>query len=116
MSFDATRTLLATALDTVTGVTGHTFRPAVVKNGSAWPSSPTMNRGPGDAWLSTWEVTVVLGQDERTAAMFLDAVWDELVQELEESDVCYVNGPGTVLAQPIGGTQMQVLQLFVTAD
>jgi hypothetical protein len=118
MSFGDTRVLLATVLDSVTGVTGHTFPPAVVKAGSAWPRLDNIFRpeGGGDAWGTAWIITVVLGADERTAATFLDDLWPELVDELETSNIVYVTGPGQPVPLQASGTQMQALQLSVMAD
>jgi hypothetical protein len=115
MTFTDTRVLIATALDSVTGVVGHTFRPAVVKAGSAWPQLASVNRGPGDAFSTGWVITVALGGEERAAATFTDELWPELVDELESNGICFVNEAVPALL-PIAGTNMHVLQVMVTAD
>jgi hypothetical protein len=116
MSFTDTRVLLATALDSVTGLVGHQFRPAVVKAGSAWPTLDTINRGPGDAWSATWAVTVVLGGEEQAAANLLDDVFPELVDELEANGIAYVEGAAGPAPYPIGGTTMHAATLRVTSE
>lgn len=113
MSMMDTRVLLATALDSVTGLVGHTFRPAIVKAGSAWPTLAELNRGPGDAWAAAWDVTVVLGPDERQAANLTDDVFPELVDELEP--IGYVESAGPVTF-PISGTTMHALIVRVTSE
>jgi hypothetical protein len=116
MSFTDTRVLLATALDSVTGLVGHQFRPAVVKAGSAWPTMDIFNRGPGDAFSATWIVTVVLGGDEQAAANLLDDVFPELVDELESNGIAYVEGGTGPTPYPIGGTTMHAVALRVTSE
>jgi hypothetical protein len=116
MPFSDTRVLIATALDTVTGVTGHSYRPASIASGSAWPQLVAITRGPGDAFMTTWQITVVLGADERAAANFIDDLWPELVDELEDlHGIVYVNEAAPA-PMPIQGQNMHVLQVMVTAD
>lgn len=115
MAFQDTRLLLATALDSVTGVKGHQWRPATVVSGSAWPRLVTITRGPGDAFLITWEVTVALGGEERTAANFTDDLWPELVDELEANGILSITNAEPVLLQ-LHGTTMHALQVTGITD
>jgi hypothetical protein len=116
MPFTDTRVLIATALDSVSGVTGHTFRPASVATGSAWPQLVAISRGPGDAFMTTWQITVILGADERVAANFIDDLWPELVDELENVNGIVYVADAAPTALPMQGQNMQALQVTVTAD
>jgi hypothetical protein len=116
MSFTDTRVLLTTVLDSVTGLSGHQFRPSTITTGSAWPKFEQAIRGGGDAWGATWTVTVILGQDEQAAATLLDQVFDELLDEIESTGTAYVESPAVVVPYQVSGTQMQALQLAVTSE
>jgi hypothetical protein len=89
MSNQTTRTQLAAALSTVTGVTGYPRRPAVVKAGDAWPQWGGSERATGRGFTETWNVLVVLPPDEAAADTFADGKQDALVTAL--SPVIYID-------------------------
>lgn len=61
------RQSIADALSTVDGVTGYVEMPTLVGVGDAWPDVVGLDRGPGQAFQTTWRVTVVLSQDSLEA-------------------------------------------------
>lgn len=67
-----TRQAIAEALSTVDGVTGYAKRPTVLGEGVAWPLVQRLDRGPGQAFQTTWRVIVLLSGDELTAYDQLD--------------------------------------------
>lgn len=80
-----TRQTIAEALSTVAGLTGYAKRPDVLTEGVGWPLIQSLNRGPGQAFQTTWRVIVLLSGDESTAYDQLDefvAVIPDALQEL----------------------------------
>lgn len=67
------RQTIADALSTVDGLTGYAKRPEVLTEGVGWALVQSLNRGPGQAFLTTWRVIVLLSGDEETAIDQLDA-------------------------------------------
>lgn len=67
-----TRQTIADALSTLDGITGYPKRPDVLGEGVAWPLVRALNRGPGQAFQTTWRVIVLLSGDEDTAYDQLD--------------------------------------------
>jgi hypothetical protein len=67
-----TRQSIADALSTVEGVTGYAKRPTLLGEGVAWPLVQRLDRGPGQAFQTTWRVIVLLSGDELTAYDQLD--------------------------------------------
>lgn len=67
MTFDTSREDIAAALSTVDGVKGYPTRPDVLFPGDAYPLFGSAERGPGLAFLATWRIILVLGNDEALA-------------------------------------------------
>jgi hypothetical protein len=80
---NTTRTAIAAALTTVTGVKGYAWRPRAFKAGDAWPLLGETSRGPGRSWQVDWKVFVVLGNDEKAAADKADALLPDLCAALD---------------------------------
>lgn len=66
------RQTIADALSTVAGLTGYAKRPEVLGEGVGWPLVQQLDRGPGQAFQTTWRVIVLLSGDEDTAYDQLD--------------------------------------------
>ncbi|HET6742391.1 MAG TPA: hypothetical protein VFH76_25780 [Kribbella sp.] len=66
------RQSIAAALSTLDGIEGYPKRPDVLGEGVAWPLIRAVNRGPGQAFQTTWRVIVLLSSDEDTAYDQLD--------------------------------------------
>lgn len=79
-----TRQTIADALSTVDGLTGYAKRPDVLGEGVGWPLIQSLNRGPGQAFQTTWRVIVLLSGDESTAYDQLDQFVDVLPAALQE--------------------------------
>lgn len=73
MSNDTTRTALAAALSTVSGVTGYPRRPTTIRSGDAWPQWAGSQHDGGQGFVETWNVLIVLPPDEAGADTFADA-------------------------------------------
>jgi hypothetical protein len=69
-------------LSTVADVTGSTYRPSVLGSGMAWPQIASWDRDTGQAFIRTWSAYVILPQDERGAAQWLDDHLDGLAAAL----------------------------------
>lgn len=67
-----TRQTIADALSTLNGITGYAKRPDVLGEGTAWALVQRLDRGPGQAFQTTWRVIVLLSGDEPTAFDQLD--------------------------------------------
>lgn len=81
--FANTRAEIATALSTVSGVTGHALRPSVLGEGDAWPILSAIVRSEyGNAWAGSWRVLVLLPADEATAVTRTDDLFDDITDAL----------------------------------
>lgn len=67
-----TRQEIADALSTVDGVSGAEFRPSVLTAGVAWANIGSHDRAEG-FFATTWNVFVILPQNEKAAAIWYDA-------------------------------------------
>jgi hypothetical protein len=114
VSFTDTRAELATALSTVTGLTGYEFKPTVITAGDAWALLDTADRGPGLAWSATWKVLVCLGGDEVKAMQMTDDVLPELVLAL--NPIAYVDQARPVIIATEGGPILFGLELTCTSE
>ena len=114
MSFTDTRVELATALSTVTGLTGYEFKPAILHAGDAWALLGTADRGPGKAWSATWRVQVCGGGDERAAMQLHDDVLPELVDKLDP--IAYVDQVTPIAFPTEGGPILYGLELSCTSE
>lgn len=83
MSVTGTRNGLAAALSGVADVRGHEYRPVTPVLGDAWPVMGPLDRAAGTAFVATWQVRVLLPQDEQVAAEWIDAHWPGLFEVLE---------------------------------
>lgn len=63
---------IATALSTVSGLTGSEFRPSVLSQGVGWAQKTSHERAEG-FFVTNWLVYVVVPQEERAAAKWYDA-------------------------------------------
>ena len=86
---DTNRQTIADALSTVEGITGYAKRPEVLGEGVGWARPQRLTRGPGQAWMTTWSVIVLLTGDEETASDQLDVFAVTLPEALIE--VLYVD-------------------------
>jgi hypothetical protein len=59
---------IAAAMSTLPGVTGHTSRPDALKPGDAFVRWGGWQRADGDAYMTTWSVTLILPQGSEQAA------------------------------------------------
>lgn len=84
-----TRQTIADALTTIDGITGYAKRPEVLGEGVAWPLVQQLDRGPGQAFQTTWKVFVLLTGDEWTAYDQLDELAVSVPAALQE--VLYVD-------------------------
>lgn len=82
MSWEADRAEIATALNTVDGVTGYSYRPSPVRPGDAWPVLESLENQHGLVWRPTWTVMVILPSDERAAGAWLDSHFMDLAAAL----------------------------------
>ncbi|GAA1549930.1 hypothetical protein GCM10009804_03140 [Kribbella hippodromi] len=67
-----TRQTIADALTTVDGLTGYAKRPDVLGEGVGYALVQQVDRGPGQAFQTTWRVFVLLSGDEYAALDQLD--------------------------------------------
>lgn len=79
-----TRQTIADALSTLDGLTGYAKRPEVLGEGVGWSLVQSLNRGPGQAFQTTWRVIVLLSGDEETAIDQLDAIAETVPAALVE--------------------------------
>lgn len=79
-----TRQTIADALSTVDGLEGYAKRPEVLTEGVGWPLVQSLNRGPGQAFQTTWRVIVLLSGDQETAIDQLDEFAELLPEALVE--------------------------------
>ncbi len=86
---ETTRQTIADALSTVDGLTGYAKRPEVLGEGVGWALVRQLDRGPGQAFQTTWRVIVLLSGDEDTAYDQLDALAVTVPEALQE--VLYVD-------------------------
>jgi hypothetical protein len=107
--FAVTRDAIADALSTVDGVRGYAKKPTVPVRGNAWPVLGPLERGPGDAWSATWQVLVVLDQDEARAVDEIDALLPDLVDALD--GVLFLTGAEPVPLELRNGGVLFCLQL-----
>jgi hypothetical protein len=116
MTFMDTRTELATALSSVTGVTGYAHRPMVITAGDAWPLFQEANRGPGQAWGATWKVFVILGStgDEKSTSDLSEDILPELVDEV--NPIAYVESPVPAVEYPTSAGTFIALALTCTSE
>jgi hypothetical protein len=90
MSLALTRDRIAAALADVPDVNGYPTRPTVIQAGDAWPLLDRLDRGPGESWLGSWRVQLILGGDELAALTTLDNVLGDVTDAL--GTVAYVDG------------------------
>lgn len=83
------RATIAAALSTVDGITGYAKRPEVLGEGVGWALVQRLDRGPGQAFMTTWRVIVLLSGDESTAYDQLDGFAVAVPPALQE--VLYVD-------------------------
>src|SRR5690349_8798305 len=83
MSRAATRQAIATALSTVTGVTGYARRPSVLTEGVGWPQWAGSAYAGGHMYTWLWNILIVLpSADDSTADEFADEHEDQLLEAL----------------------------------
>lgn len=94
MSIVGDRQDIASALDSVDGVTGHVYRPTAIVPGAAWPLLGSIDRD-RDAQV-TWRAVIVLPADERRASEWFDEHHEAVDAAL--ADLAYVERlePGLV--------------------
>ncbi len=104
--FSTTREEIAEAVTGTFGgmkIVGYAYRPADFKAGASWPLIDTIERGPGDAFLVSWNVIVVLSADERTAMEQFEDVLPALIAAIEDTDTGYVASAAPVTVTTSAG-------------
>jgi len=101
MSLAITRSAIAAALSTLTGVTGTEYRPNLIGEGAAWPQVARFDRADGGAYQITWSVFIALGADERSASAFMDTLVPGLIDALD--DEMFIDSMEPVTIQVSGG-------------
>lgn len=114
MSLTGDREATATAMSTVTGVTGYAYRPTTPLPGDAWPLLSALDRADGTAFYASWRVLILLPQDERTASEWIDTHHEDLVDALEAS-VGFVDRIEPV-ALSASGTDQIALQITMRSE
>jgi hypothetical protein len=89
---------IADAVSSVTGVTGHEFRPDVLGDGDAWPLIASLTRE-GAGWTTSWRVLLVLPADEAAAAARLEAIAQDLTDALQPVAAVDLIEPVTIKTQ-----------------
>lgn len=84
MSIQGDRQAIADALSTVDGVTGHKYRPTVMRGGAGWPLVQDLQRGPALDFDVTWRVVVVLPAGEQQASEWFDENHEALAEALDD--------------------------------
>ena len=81
------RNAIATALSSVDGVQGFSYRPSITNPGDGWPLSTVLNRTVGSNYEALWKVVVVLpNQTEQEALTWYDEKFQEIADALEAED------------------------------
>ena len=114
MSLTGDRAAIAAALSTVDGVTGYAYRPTTPLQGDGWPLLGALDRADGTAFYASWRVWVLMPQDERAAADWLDSHHEGLVDALEAS-VGFVDRIEPVVLSTIAGDQF-ALQITMRGE
>ena len=113
MTFATTRAELAAQLTTVDGVTGYAKRPKILKPGDAWPLLGSVGDRSGSAFMVTWRVIVVLGNDEAAAIDLAEALIPELFSAIDP--VAYVDGCAP-FAIPTQGGELFALEIMTRSE
>ena len=82
MNNAAVRTAIATAISSVTGLTGHPAKPRAPKSGDGWPLWRGSERADASLFVGTWAVVIQLPADYATADAMADALGDDLADAL----------------------------------
>ena len=112
MSNAETRQAIAEAMTTVAGITGYPTTPSTPRVGDAWPQWRGAERAGGSAYTNTWNVLVVLPQDDEvTADGFADTHFDDIHDALEP--VLFIDGmqPAEI---PVSDQSRPMLALLIT--
>lgn len=98
MSLGTDRTDLADILSTVPDLQGFEYRPDVLAEGAAYPLQGPLERGPGNDFEVTWQIVIILPEDERKASDWFADHYVDIADAL--ADFGYVERiePGTVAA------------------
>lgn len=88
------------------------FRPTTLKAGNAWAQITAWDRAAGMAYGITWAIYVVLPQDERAAAAWLDANIEDLADALRPEVFVQRMEPITLDA----GTAGSLWAVLITAE
>jgi hypothetical protein len=105
MSMAETRTALATAASTVSGVACAPYYRQSFRAGDAAVRIERRGRDDNGYWLDTWQVWVALNQDAATAEQWLDAHLDDLttalsaemtVTTITPADIALASGGGSI--------------------
>jgi hypothetical protein len=114
MSLLSTRQAFATALSTVTGVTGFVDPPSIMSPGGAWPLLASMDAaGPAGLFVSNWRVLVVTGSTPENALTFLDTNLAAIVDALAPIAYIQTVTPVTIpmdSAGPLYGVELTTVR------
>lgn len=108
-----TRAALAAALSIVDGLSGYSETPSAPNVGDAWPQWRGAERAGGHAYTHTWNVLIVLPQqDEVTADSYIDEHYEELdaalgpvlfIDAIQPAEIAVPDNPQPLLALLITG-------------
>jgi hypothetical protein len=107
MSLLSVRQEIATALSTVTGVTGYTDPPGVMAPGGAWPlltSLTTADHLPAGLFLAQWRVLLITGGTPEDALTWLDGAAFPLVLAALAPHGWITQAQPVTIATPSSGT------------
>jgi len=93
---------IAMALSTVSGVKGYPYAPAARKLGDAWVRWLGDERAAPGEFTATWQIVVLLPQDEGVGQLWVDQHRWPIVDALEADSLVYVESmqPGVSADSP----------------
>jgi hypothetical protein len=114
MSLDDFRQDAATALSTVTDVTGFKFRPKTPKVGDSWPNLTNLERDQGASFMVTWRIVVIVPTDDAAASTWIDTHHSDLFDALEP--IGFVDGMEPALVDTGTAGSMNALLITLRAE
>jgi hypothetical protein len=113
MNLAKMRTQLAETLDRLSGVkAGHEFAPTAVQAGDAWPVLRFIEPATFATYTATWDLLVVLAEDDESAFTAFDELAVTVLDALGEAGF----NPQSVTPQLIEGSGMRALVATVLTE